>query len=83
MVIARSESECVWEKEGGSIRCCVYYHQEYLTCWKIIFVHIKPNWRYRLRKSLQCYRKNIGNTHSTSFLYLNTYKVGKTHQRYE
>ena len=33
--------------------------KEYLTCWKIICVYIKPNWRYCLRMSLQCYRKNI------------------------
>ena len=30
--------------------------KEYLTCWKIIYVYIKPNWRYYLRKSLQCCR---------------------------
>ena len=35
--------------------------KEYLTCWKIIFVYIKPNCRYCLRKSLQCYRTNTGN----------------------
>ena len=30
--------------------------QVYLTCWKIVYVCIKPNWRYCLRKSLQCSR---------------------------
>ena len=33
--------------------------KEYLTCWKIIYVYIRPNWRYCLIKSLQCYRTNI------------------------
>ena len=34
--------------------------KEYLTIWKIIYVYIKSNWRYFLRKNLQCYRTNIG-----------------------
>ena len=32
----------------------------YGTCWKIVYVYIKLNWRYCLRKSLQCYGKSIG-----------------------
>ena len=49
---------------------CILFDQlqlgtkEYLTCWKTLnqngHVNIKPNWMYCFRKSLQCYRTNIG-----------------------
>ena len=39
-----------------------YCHTEYLIYWMRIYPHIKPNCRYCLRKSLDCYRIIIGNT---------------------
>ena len=43
---------------------------EYLTIWKSICVHIKPNLKYCLRNSLQCHRTNVSNTNIQRLLLL-------------
>ena len=43
---------------------------EYLTIWKSIYVHIKPNLKYCLRNSLQCHRTNVSNTNIQRLLLL-------------